>query len=572
MSLFDRYGIKEVADVTFYELNEENPGVPGKPVLYLDTLKVSTVEQTAENTDAKGGKGNTSLISWDYGKEITLNLEDALFSAKSLEVTYGGKSYNREDKILKSKYFDIKNTEAPFFIWSEQKKAYFFNDAKAKEFGLPWQEAGHTTNSHAGNVDCSFIPVGPNQTSEGREIRKAYEVMSTRIPAHLSPEQYSYTPKTDTGHGVDIMKVVSELKASGQAKISRKGTITPNQVSTKINLSGYDFKINQATVHQIWLDGVEAAVGSSYKNGMLEITLQRSPVSNPISYEAIITIDFEASQYIDCLQASIATDATNFTYSADYHYSYKTGDGMLELTEVGKKLYGHSYIILNGRRIPLGQEVSLEEIRDAGFHFDENVPIYLDAGVYLFEVELDKETVYSLNALTLDISANTFPGTYYVTADTFVRNEQTGKDEMFQLILPKVKLLSETNTITMEAEGDPTVFNMSLKVLKPKEGAMMSLIQYEVNDKAFIDIDYHCINPGGTGFNVLTELLYDNTTIYSMEIFEFNKETEEWDTPDGQNLSIENNEGFVTVVYQNSNIDQGTDAYYRIRIYFSIHD
>jgi hypothetical protein len=50
------------------------------------------VEQTAENTDAKGGKGNAALISWDYGKEITLNLEDALFSARSLEVMYGGKA------------------------------------------------------------------------------------------------------------------------------------------------------------------------------------------------------------------------------------------------------------------------------------------------------------------------------------------------------------------------------------------------------------------------------------------------------------------------------------------------
>jgi hypothetical protein len=38
MSLLDRYGIKEVADVTFYELTE-NPETgayePGAPVLYL---------------------------------------------------------------------------------------------------------------------------------------------------------------------------------------------------------------------------------------------------------------------------------------------------------------------------------------------------------------------------------------------------------------------------------------------------------------------------------------------------------------------------------------------------------
>ena len=62
-SILDRYGIKEVADVTFYEINAD--GTQGKPVLFLDTLKVSTIEQTAETVDARGGKGNPKLITWD---------------------------------------------------------------------------------------------------------------------------------------------------------------------------------------------------------------------------------------------------------------------------------------------------------------------------------------------------------------------------------------------------------------------------------------------------------------------------------------------------------------------------
>lgn len=86
-SILDRYGIKEVADVTFYKINAD--GKPGAPVLYLDTLKVSTIEQTAENTSARGGKGNPELIIWDYGKEITVTLEDALFSAKSMAMMFG---------------------------------------------------------------------------------------------------------------------------------------------------------------------------------------------------------------------------------------------------------------------------------------------------------------------------------------------------------------------------------------------------------------------------------------------------------------------------------------------------
>ena len=52
-SILDRYGIKEVADVTFYKIDDN--GQPEYPVLYLDTLKVSTIEQTAETADARGG-------------------------------------------------------------------------------------------------------------------------------------------------------------------------------------------------------------------------------------------------------------------------------------------------------------------------------------------------------------------------------------------------------------------------------------------------------------------------------------------------------------------------------------
>ena len=99
-SILDRYGIKEVADVTFYSINAD--GSRGAPALYLDTLKVSTIEQTAETSDARGGKGNPKLITWDYGKEINVTIEDALFSAKSMAIMFGNgtvASTNNEDVV-----------------------------------------------------------------------------------------------------------------------------------------------------------------------------------------------------------------------------------------------------------------------------------------------------------------------------------------------------------------------------------------------------------------------------------------------------------------------------------------
>lgn len=48
---------------TFYHIADD--GNPDYPVLYLDTLKVSTTEQTGEQAEARGGKGNAPIIMWD---------------------------------------------------------------------------------------------------------------------------------------------------------------------------------------------------------------------------------------------------------------------------------------------------------------------------------------------------------------------------------------------------------------------------------------------------------------------------------------------------------------------------
>ena len=43
MNLFERYGIKEVADVVFYSITKVGDEEFYTPVLVLDTLKVSTI-------------------------------------------------------------------------------------------------------------------------------------------------------------------------------------------------------------------------------------------------------------------------------------------------------------------------------------------------------------------------------------------------------------------------------------------------------------------------------------------------------------------------------------------------
>lgn len=252
-SILDKYGIKEVADVTFYDLSDT--GLPTHPVLYLDTLKVSTIEQTAENSEARGGKGNTALLMWDFGKEINVTLEDALFSAKSMAIMFGNgrvKTYTGED---------------------------------------------------------------------------------------------AYIMKTEEFIATDVTIPVEGTGGSG------------------------------------WNAKYEGPDGSTYTK------------LNPKFYDA------------------------------------------------------------NGK-----QATALV----AGERFFCSYDLKADGAV-------------------IEISANSFPGTYYVTGDTYARSSASGKDEFFQFIIPKAKVQSE-NTITLEAEGDPSVFNMSLRVMRPDDGKMMKLVKYNLVD------------------------------------------------------------------------------------------
>ena len=255
--------------VTFYKLDSN--GVPMYPVLFLDTLKVSTIEQTAENTEARGGKGNAALISWDYNKEINVTLEDALFSAKSMAIMFGNglvKSYNGE---------------------------------------------------------------------------KAW-IMKT--------EQFTVTGAAIT---------VTDLKTNGASFWSKTYVGPDGRVYNKINPKFYKDNIN-ATKRD----------------------------------------DSEAKNIGDS-----ETLELNTTYFCTY-----------DLKVVGS---------------------------------------------------------------VIEVSANSFPGTYYITGDTYARSEASGTDEFFQFIIPRAKVTSE-NTITLEAEGDPSVFNMNLRVLRPADGVMMKLVKYDLVD------------------------------------------------------------------------------------------
>ena len=146
VNILAKYGIKEVADVMFYELDSK--GAPSAPVLYLDSLKVSTIEQSSETVDATGGKSNVKLLTWDTNKELTLTLEDALFSAKSLSIMFGGTIQDNTEKgqeVLKTIEFNkfkpaTTNTKVCFFLKDSNK--FYIDVDKVAWFKYVTNESG----------------------------------------------------------------------------------------------------------------------------------------------------------------------------------------------------------------------------------------------------------------------------------------------------------------------------------------------------------------------------------------------------------------------------------------------
>lgn len=106
-------------------------------MLYFDTLKVSSLDKTSQSTSAKGGKGNSDLIYWDYGKEINLSIEDALYTPASQGLMWGGKFGTKRTKLYgvwNPIDYDLDDQGKPIYlekIMYEEKKEDISNDISA---------------------------------------------------------------------------------------------------------------------------------------------------------------------------------------------------------------------------------------------------------------------------------------------------------------------------------------------------------------------------------------------------------------------------------------------------------
>ena len=79
----------------------------------------------------------------------------------------------------------------------------------------------------------------------------------------------------------------------------------------------------------------------------------------------------------------------------------------------------------------------------------------------------------------ITIDSNTFPDAYAIVGATYMRSYLNGEDEPFLFYIPKAKV-NVGGTLTMEAEGDPTTFEMTIKALSA-----------EINDESDVLIKFY---------------------------------------------------------------------------------
>lgn len=84
-----------------------------------------------------------------------------------------------------------------------------------------------------------------------------------------------------------------------------------------------------------------------------------------------------------------------------------------------------------------------------------------------------------LDAQRIVVEQGVFPGMYKIVCETYIRSRDTGEDERVQISLPLCKIKSD-QTLTLQADGDPTTFNLDVEVATPQNGIPMEITFYGV--------------------------------------------------------------------------------------------
>ena len=74
----NRFGVFKCVDVIFVNLKT------GKPDLYFNTLNFMNTIIEGQTANINGGQGFKRILSWDFGRTIEVQIQNALFNPKSI--------------------------------------------------------------------------------------------------------------------------------------------------------------------------------------------------------------------------------------------------------------------------------------------------------------------------------------------------------------------------------------------------------------------------------------------------------------------------------------------------------
>lgn len=361
MNLFQKYGIKEVADVVFYSITAVGDEEFYTPVLFLDTLKVSTLEKTAEKVEAKGGKGNKKLITWNFGKEITLNLEDALFSPASMSMIWGGKLDSKLSDYtsaivktnLANKYGDsnysIKAYPSPALTDNEWEIIF----AQAEKIGLDSGSGNDNSKiylySEEGNEEFiaenrqSLIDKYFNRTwekvgfdfSDEEEFLEMFRYRKPPLPYEISGNEIrkTYLPVTLS---VDSLGTIDEL--INNSTLGSNGVYTYNSAKNKTTPVKLKYKYKGGDLNPDW---------SSDENITWEgLDIQESTVSARLTLKFIVQEENSVKKiYPDMLSGMNPVIISDSMSDPGFLYIFGSEAKSTEPVAFFKQLFGEDSVL-----------------------------------------------------------------------------------------------------------------------------------------------------------------------------------------------------------------------------------
>ena len=188
-----KYAAVTVCDVTLYDL------VTKYPVMYFDTLQVTSVDSASEVTEIQGGKGNSVLASVSHSKNIDVQFDDAIMTMSSLALLTGGElSIGQDDAkitMTQTELVDIKSDATSFKVGEKIKKGSYVY-------------IGEMVNGIVGTVTRSTKPMATE--SNEVEISKMFNFEPTEDPDGEATYRVFYEYEVGLKAG-DEKRAVSEL-------------------------------------------------------------------------------------------------------------------------------------------------------------------------------------------------------------------------------------------------------------------------------------------------------------------------------------------------------------------------